>query len=83
MFKMLRKIFEASPGKSTIVLNCTCSDCGDDVIIHITPTSGGFGLQGGALFKQPSDGYYAKCSNCYKVNPKIKDLDMPKFASAQ
>ena len=82
MIEILRKIFEANPGKSTIVLNSTCSDCGHDVIIHITSTSGGFGLQGGALFEQPPDGYFAKCSNCYKVNPKIKDFNVPKFARA-
>ena len=82
MIEILRKIFEANPGKSTIVLNSTCSDCGYDVIIHITSTSGGFGLQGGALFEQPPDGYFAMCSNCYKVNPKIKDFNVPKFARA-
>ena len=50
MIKILRKIFEANPGKSTIVLKDKCSDCGCETIIEITPTSAGYGLQGGALF---------------------------------
>jgi hypothetical protein len=82
MIDILRNIFEANPGKSTIALKSTCSDCGYDVIIHITSTSGGFGLQGGALFERSPNGYFAKCSDCYKINPKIKDLNMTKFARA-
>ena len=72
MIEMLRKIFEANPSKSTIVLKGKCSDCGSDVIINITSTSGGFGLQGGALLGCLSDGYFAKCPNCYKVNRMIE-----------
>jgi len=68
MIEMLRKIFEANPEKSTIVLKDKCSDCGADVIINITSTSGGFGLQGGALLGRLSDGYFAKCPTCYKIN---------------
>lgn len=73
MIEMLRKMFEVHPEKSTIVLKDKCSDCGCDVIIHITPSSGGFGLQGGALFECSSERYFAKCPNCYKVNPMIED----------
>lgn len=83
MIERLRKIFEAYPGKSTIVLKSTCSDCGYDIAIRITSTSGGFGLQGGALFECPPDGYLAKCSYCYQVNPEIKNFNVPKFARAR
>jgi phage FluMu protein Com len=72
MIEILRKMFEAKPEKSIIVLKVKCSDCGRDVIINITPTSGGFGLQGGALLESSSDGYFAKCPNCYKVNRMIE-----------
>jgi hypothetical protein len=72
MIEMLRKTFSANPEKSVIVLTAKCSDCGCDVIIEITPTSGGFGLQGGALLKCSSDGYSIKCPNCYKVNRMIE-----------
>ena len=71
MLEILKKIFEANPGKSTIVLNGKCSDCGCETTIKITQTSGGFGLQGGALFKCSSDGYLVKCHDCYQVNPII------------
>ena len=66
-------MFEGIPDKSTIVLEEKCSDCGTKTIIEITPTSGGYGLQGGALFKSSTDTYLAKCLSCYKANPKIDD----------
>ena len=64
MIEIIRKIFEANPAKSTIVLKSKCSDCGCETIVNITSTSGGFGLQGGALFKCSSDGYLVKCPAC-------------------
>jgi hypothetical protein len=73
MIEILRKIFEANPEKSTIVLKDKCSDCGCKTIIEITTTSGGFGLQGGALHKCSPDEYLMKCSTCDQVNPKIDD----------
>ena len=73
MIEILRKIFEANPEKSTIVLKATCSDCGCETTIEITPTSGGFGLQGGILFKCSPDRYIAKCPACYEANPKKDD----------
>jgi len=73
MIEILRKMFEAHPEKSTIVLKCKCSDCGRETIIEITPASGGFGLQGGALFKCSPDKYLTKCPACCQVNPKIDD----------
>jgi hypothetical protein len=69
MIEILKKMFKANPEKSTIVLNEKCSDCGCDVIIEITPTSDGFGLMGGILFKDSlPDEYFAKCPECYKSN---------------
>ena len=73
MIKILRELFDANPEKSTIVLNGKCSDCGCEIIIEITPTSGGFGLQGGVLFKCSTDKYIAKCFACYRVNPRIDE----------
>lgn len=71
MIEILREMFEANPEKSTIVLKAKCSDCGREATTHITPTSGGFGFQGGALFKCSVDGYLVKCPDCYqaKNNP--------------
>ena len=70
MIEILRKMFEAHPEKSIIILMDKCSDCGRKTKIEITPTSGGFGLQGGILFKCSPDGYLVKCSACCKANPK-------------
>ena len=61
-------MFEATPERSTIVLKEKCSACGCEVLIEITPTSGGYGLQGGALSKCSTDKYSAKCAACYKAN---------------
>lgn len=69
MNKILRRIFEANPEKSTIILKEKCSGCGRQTIIEITPTSEGFGLQGGFLFKSSSDNYTAKCPACYGKPP--------------
>jgi hypothetical protein len=74
MIEILRKLFESNPEKSTIVLNGKCSDCGCDTIIEITPTSGGFGLKGGALFKSSPDDYLVKCHDCYKADPIMHDI---------
>jgi len=71
MIEILKKTFEANPEKSAIVLKDKCSDCGCETIIEITPTSVGFGLQGGVLFKSSTDKYIAKCPTCYEANFKI------------
>ena len=71
MIEILRKMFEANPEKSTIVLKDKCSDCGRVTTIEITPTSVGFGMQGGVLFKSSTDKYIAKCPACYEANFKI------------
>jgi ribosomal protein S27E len=66
MISILKKMFEAHPGKSTIDIKDICSDCGKVTIISVTQTSGGFGLNGGFLFKSKADGYFVKCTDCYK-----------------
>ena len=63
--KTLKKIFEDSPSTSRITLNCKCSDCGKNILIHITHTSGGFGLNGAFLIEYASDKYLVKCRDCY------------------
>ena len=70
MIEILKEMFEANPGKSKIVLTEKCSDCGRETVIEITPTSGGFGLQGGVLTKCSPDGYLAKCPDCDEANGK-------------
>lgn len=70
MIELLRKMFESSPEKCVILLKDKCSNCGREVTVNITPTSGGFGLQGGALFKHLSNGYLTKCTNCFSNQSK-------------
>ena len=78
MIKILNRMCEANPEKSTIVLTDRCFDCGREVIIDITPSSGGFGLNGGTLFECSDDEYCAKCPGCYKVNQNEKILERRK-----
>lgn len=68
MVEILQELFNGSPNTSTIELHDICLDCKREVIIQITPTGEGFGLQGGALFRNSGAGYYAKCPKCYRVN---------------
>jgi hypothetical protein len=83
MIEILRKLFEANPEKSTIILNGKCSDCGCETIIEITPTSGGFGLEGGALFKYSPEDYLVKCHDCCQINPTISIGYKPKRCCSQ
>jgi hypothetical protein len=67
----LRKIFEDRPLNSIITLSCKCSGCGNDLLIDITHTSGGFGFKGGFLVEYAPDKYVVKCHNCYDLDKKI------------
>jgi len=71
MIEILRKMFDTNPEESNIVLKEKCSICGSDVLIEITSTSEGFGLQGGALFKSSTDVYFTKCPGCYTSNTNV------------
>ena len=42
MLEILKKMFEVTPERSTIVLKEKCSACECEVQINITPTSGGY-----------------------------------------
>jgi hypothetical protein len=64
MLEILKKMFEVTPERSTIVLKEKCSVCECEVKINITPTSGGYGLNGGALFESSTDEYSAICAAC-------------------
>ncbi len=70
LIELLQKMFAVSSDKSEIVLSDICSDCNRKVIIQITPTSGGFGLLGGALFKNANGMCCARCPVCHSRNQK-------------
>jgi hypothetical protein len=82
MKDILRKIFEANPEKSTIIINDKCSDCGREMVVEIVPTSGGYGLQGGILVECSPEKYSIICPECYNFNSKIKTPHRPKSAHA-
>ena len=82
MKDILRKIFEANPEKSTIIINDKCSDCGREMVVKIVPTSGGYGLQGGILVKCSPEKYSITCPECYKFSSNVKTTHRPKPAHA-
>lgn len=67
----LKKIFEDRPLNSIITLSCKCSDCGNDLLIDITHTAGGFGFNGGLLIEYGPGKYFVKCHNCYNLDKRI------------
>ena len=71
MEDLFRTIFEAFPKKTSIVFTGDCYDCDQTVSIEIVPTSGGFGLLGGALVELSMENYVLKCRDCYKSNGKL------------
>ena len=70
----LKKIFEDRPLKSIITLSCKCSDCGNDLLIDITHTTGGFGFNGGFLLEYAPDKYFVNCRDCYDLNKKASKV---------
>ena len=66
LLEVLQKMFKENPGRSTIEMKDRCSQCGREVVISITRTSGGFGLMGGVLFNHNSVSCFFKCSDCLK-----------------
>jgi len=73
MLSILKEMFKQNPGKTTIELKDTCSNCSCEVNIEISRTLSGFGLMGGVLLKKGSSGYIAKCLDCYKLNLKADE----------
>ena len=66
----LKTLFKERPADSTFTCVCKCSGCGNDVLIDITHTSGGFGLNGGFLFGYAPDKYLIKCRKCHSLNKR-------------
>ena len=71
MEDLFRTIFDAFPETSSIFFTGECSDCGHGVAIEVVPTSGGFGLLGGALVECSTENYSLKCADCYKSIGKM------------
>lgn len=63
--EILKQMFKNSDDKSRITLNGKCRDCGNMLTIDIVPTSGGFGILGGALIELKLDNYTLLCPVCH------------------
>jgi hypothetical protein len=67
----LNKLFAQNPGKSKLDVSSVCQDCGRNLKIEIHATSGGFGIQNGALFEPQPDVFCTKCAECYQKRPAL------------
>ena len=68
-------MFLNSPDKSQITLSGECEHCKKEVSIDIVPTSGGYGVLGGALIDlTPDQCYRLLCPVCHthsmQANPE-------------
>jgi hypothetical protein len=59
------RIFKENNDPNEYAYRDQCQDCGCNVEITITKTSGGFGLKGGVLHEQNPRGIGALCDDCY------------------
>ena len=66
IIELLERMFKSNPEKLITSLKDNCSGCGREITINITPTSGGFGLNGGFLSKCSPDNYIMKCHICHQ-----------------
>jgi len=73
MIDILKKKFVANPGKTVVQIKENCSDCGRKLIVDITSTAGGYGLQGAFFIQYSPEAYVAKCPDCYSANSKMDD----------
>jgi hypothetical protein len=58
-------MFENNNDPNQCVYRGQCRDCGGEVEITITKTSGGYGLDGGILYEQNPKGVWALCDDCF------------------
>jgi hypothetical protein len=69
----LQKMSEQNNNAKQFSYECLCHNCGCDVEIKITKTSGGYGLQGGVLYQPNVGNLLALCVDCNLKSGEIKD----------
>ena len=62
----LNRMFEQNDNPNQFSYQDRCHQCGCVVKIKITKTSGGYGLQGGALCETDAQIFFVLCPNCYE-----------------
>ena len=71
----LNWMFGQRKNPKTVKYESKCHNCGCDVKIEISKTSGGYGFLGGVLYETDADDYYAICSVCYKKQSKLDPFE--------
>ena len=61
----LDRIFERHNTTNNINYKGKCHNCGCDVEVEITKTSGGYGLQGGVLYGSNPENLIFQCCDCH------------------
>lgn len=67
----LKKMAEQNNNANYFSHRCQCHNCGCDVEIKITKTSGGYGLQGGVLYQPNAWDLLALRAGCYLKSDEI------------
>ena len=71
----LNKMFEGTYNGTPVIRNGKCHDCGCELTIVIKRTTGGFRLQGGALYEPQMGRFSFKCEACFHINENLNDTD--------
>ena len=62
----LVQLFEQNNLGIHLTIQDVCDHCGSYVEIRLTKTSGGYGIQGGALYESNPEKFCSLCPNCYQ-----------------
>ena len=69
-------MFEQSTSSKPLSFEGTCHNCGYDVVVELTKTSGGYGLLGGVLYEPDPDHIILVCDRCHEKQAcPIAELD--------
>jgi hypothetical protein len=60
----LKELFEEHPGESTLNIQGKCIACRCDLTVEISPTTDGFGINGGMLLDRDQQDYVVSCVDC-------------------
>ncbi len=78
----INKMFEKNSGENHCVYQGRCHNCGCDLEIKITKTSGGYGLKGGVLYEPDPKFLWALCDDCHVKSSKLESANERPFTDA-
>ena len=70
----IKQIYEVHKNPVNCTYRSNCHICSRFVEIHISKTSGGYGLLGGILHEQGKNDIIAICVNCYEEHQSSRQV---------